>query len=228
MCVACLKMGIRTKYIGETSRSGYERIKEHMAGLKRCLEDPDTSMEDANPLLKHQGTYHQNQLPEYWARILTKHYTAFSRQIREGVVISKMTEDTDLIMNSKREVTGNRIPRKKVNINGENKERKLLADLEEGGEEYQDRDLWEKLLSGGKRKAEISTEIENQQDQQVNIEATEIKPRKKQRLMTEYLVDQKEEEVDPGSTQEVKVQPQVLNDEVRVLRDQIMDEKMSK
>ena len=46
--------------------------------------------------------------------------------------------------------------------------------------------------------------------------------------MTEYLMDQKEEEVDPGSTQEVKVQPQVLNDEVRVLRDQIMDEKMSK
>ena len=41
-------------------------------------------------------------------------------------------------------------------------------------------------------------------------------------------MDQKEEEVDPGSTQEVKVQPQVLNDEVRVLRDQIMDEKMSK
>ena len=58
-------MGIRTKYIGETSRSGYERIKEHMDGLRRCMEVPDTSMEDANPLLKHQWSNHQNQLPEY-------------------------------------------------------------------------------------------------------------------------------------------------------------------
>ena len=161
-----------------------------MTGLKRCMEDLDTSMEDANPLLKHQWTYHQNQLPDYWARILTKHYTAFSRQIREGVVISKMTDDTDLIMNSKREITGSRITRKKVNINGEemeifcgdtskldNKERKLLADLEEGGEEYQDRSLWEKVVAGGKRKAEISTERE---DQQVTNEDTEVKPNKKQ------------------------------------------------
>ena len=76
-----------------------------------------------------------------------------------------------------------------------------------------------------KRKAEVSTKIE---DQKVTNKDTEVKPHKKQRLMTEYLMDQKEEENDPGSTQEVKVQPQVLNDEVRVLRDQIMDEKMSR
>ena len=105
-----------TRYIGETSRSGYERIKEHITGLRRCLEAPDSSMEDTNPLLKHQWMYHQDQLPDYWARILTKHYTAFSRQIREGVVISKMAESTDPIMNSKREITGSRVNRKKVSV----------------------------------------------------------------------------------------------------------------
>ena len=130
------------------------RFKEHINGLRRCLEAADSSMEDTNPLLKHQWMYHQDQLPDYWAKILSKHYTAFSRQIREGVVISKMAESTDLIMNSKREITGSKVSRKKVSRNGEEieilcgdtaklepRERKLLADLEERGEEYHDRDL---------------------------------------------------------------------------------------
>ena len=68
--------------------------------------------------------------------------------------MGKMANSNDLIMNSKREVVGSRISRKKVNLNGEDleilsgdaskldsKERKLLADLDEGGEEYLDRDL---------------------------------------------------------------------------------------
>ena len=148
MFVACLGMGIKTRYIGETSRSGYEQISEHMNSLRRCLEAPDRSMEDTSPLLKHQWMYHQDQLPDYWAKVLTKHYTAFSRQIREGVVISKMAETTDIIMNSKREITGSRVSRKKVQVNGEeveilcgdkenleSKEKKLLVELEQGGEE---------------------------------------------------------------------------------------------
>ena len=43
-------------------------------------------------------------------------------QVREGVVIGKMAENNDLIMNSKREVVGSRISRKRVNINGEDLE----------------------------------------------------------------------------------------------------------
>ena len=60
---------------------------------------------------------------------------------------------------------GHRITRKKVNINGEDleiisgdtskldpKEKKLLqADLEKGGEEYQDKDLWMRVTSGARR-----------------------------------------------------------------------------
>ena len=34
----------------------------------------------------------------------------------------------------------------------EAQERKLLAELEEGGEDYLDKELWEKVISGGKRK----------------------------------------------------------------------------
>ena len=40
-------------------------------------------------------------------------------QVREEVVISKMAECNDLILNSKRKIVGSRITRKKVNINGD-------------------------------------------------------------------------------------------------------------
>ena len=81
------------------------------------------------------------------------------------------------------------------------------------------------MVTGGKRKAEVSTEIE---DQQVTKEDTEVKQNKKQRLMTEYLIDQREVENDTGRTQKVQVQSQVLDDEVKALRDQIMDDKMAR
>ena len=144
-CVACLRIGIRTKYIGETSRAGYEWISEHINGLRRCLEAPDGSLDDANPLLKHQWMYHQGEMPDYWAKVITKHFTAFSRQIREGVIISRMAESTDIIMNSKKEITGSRVSRKRIKVNDEeveilsgdiekleSRERKLLKELEEG------------------------------------------------------------------------------------------------
>ena len=118
------------------------------------MEPPDESLDDTNPLLKHQWVHHQGQQPEFWAKVLTKHFTAFSRQVREGVIINKMAKENDLILNSKREVVGNRITRKRVLINGEPldlligdtsslepQERKLLAELEEGGEDYIDREL---------------------------------------------------------------------------------------
>ena len=92
----------------------YERIKEHIDGLRRYMEPPDDSLDDANPLLKHQWVYHQGQHLEYWAKVLTKHFTAFSRQVREGVIIDKMAKENYLIMNSKREVVGNRITKRRI------------------------------------------------------------------------------------------------------------------
>ena len=58
-------------------------------------------------------------------------------------MISKMAESTYIIMNSKREIIGSRVSRKKIKVNGEeveilsgdiekleSKERKLLTELE--------------------------------------------------------------------------------------------------
>ena len=185
-------------------------------------------MEDANPLLKHQWMYHKDQIPNYWAKILTKHYTAFSRQIREGVVISKMAESTDLIMNSKREITGSRVARKNVCVNGEEfeilwgdkdkldpKEKKLLSELEEGGEEYLDKDLWEMIVNGGKRKVEATNKEE---ENQVNNTA-EIRSTKRQRLMSEYLVDQQHQVHQVDDDEKVQA-------EIGGLKDKMMEENM--
>ena len=51
--------------------------------------------------------------------MISKHFTAFSRQVREGVIIDKMSSGNDIILNSKREIVGNRIIRKKIDLNGE-------------------------------------------------------------------------------------------------------------
>ena len=110
-----------------------------------------------------------------------------------------MSETTDIIMNSKREITGNRISRKTVKVNEEeieilkgdiskleSNERKLLKELELGGEEYLDTELWERVIAGGKRKVEVPS---NPIEEIPVEETTGEKSSKRQRLMTEYLVD---------------------------------------
>ena len=234
--VSCLKKGICTKHIGETSRSGYERIKEHMGGLRRCMEPPDDT------LLKHQWVYHPGQHPDYWAKVISKHFTAFGRQVQEGVIISKMAPDNDIIMNSKGELVGSRIERKSVVLNGtkmvvvtgdvsklEGQERKLIAELEEGGQDYVDKEFWDNVvtggLTGGKRKA---SQVEDKTEVIEEKTGPELKP-KRQRLITEY---RKEE-----STQEDKVTDDLshLEDveagqdqdlEVGGLRRQLQDEEL--
>ena len=108
-----------------------------------------------------------------WAKVISKHYTAFNRQVREGVIITKMAGKDDIIMNSKSEVVGTRIGRKKVILNGETlelvtgdisklepQERKLISKLD-GGKDYADKELWTRVTAGGKRKLDkvISREI---------------------------------------------------------------------
>ena len=102
--------------------SANERVKEHMSGLRRCMEPPEEgaidSLEDVSPLLRHQWVYHPGQLQEYWVKVITKHFTAFNIQVQEGVIITKLASDNDIIMNSKSEIVGTRIGRKKITLKG--------------------------------------------------------------------------------------------------------------
>ena len=83
------------RYIGENSRSAYERAGEHLADL-----------EDLNPgsyLLKHVIKHHiiNPDQVEFRMKILTTHFTAFDRQITEAVKINRNAGP--FLLNSKAE-----------------------------------------------------------------------------------------------------------------------------
>ena len=48
----------------------------------------------------------------------SKHFKAFSRQVREAFLIGKAGTHLDIVMNSKAEILGTRLTRKKVHIKG--------------------------------------------------------------------------------------------------------------
>ena len=95
------------RYIGETSRSAYERAGEHLADL-----------EDLNPgsnLLKHVIKHHiiNPDQVEFRMKILTTHFTAFDRQITEAVKINRNAGP--FLLNSKAEYNRSSLPCIKTN-----------------------------------------------------------------------------------------------------------------
>ena len=104
------------------------------------------------------------------------------------------------------------------------KEKKLLqADLEEGGEEYQDKDLWVRATSGGKRKVK-----------EEKVLVTEEEPRsKRQKLITNFHSQENKNEEVQVQQQEVQhnleVEAQTTNEEneaVQNLRDRMLEKLM--
>ena len=158
-CVACLRRELRAEYVGETGRSTYERMQEHLQSLRRgaratrgCKGQED---QDLGPLEKHHQLYHPGEQPEYWAKVLSSHQTAFQRQVTEGVKIGEISRNNDITMNSKGEVLGNRLTRVVLDKGGpkersvmvgdlgklDSKERKLLEEIED--DSYDTSKLWE-------------------------------------------------------------------------------------
>ena len=87
---------LKFRYIGETSRSAYERGVEHFKDLE--FTRPKSHM------LKHAVIHHPDLEPsrvEFRMKILSSHKTAFERQIREAVLINKHSGVR--LMNSKLE-----------------------------------------------------------------------------------------------------------------------------
>ena len=90
------RQGPHYRYIGESSRSAFERGGEHLKDLhfKRTKSH----------LLRHCVDVHPDMIPEevdFKMKILTTHKSAFERQIREAVVLDYYAGP--LILNSKLE-----------------------------------------------------------------------------------------------------------------------------
>ena len=79
-CKTCKNESVKSEYIGETSRTGYDRGQEHLKMLEN--RNPES------PLVKHQVETHPDQEPEFEMRILNTHKTPLSRQVEEGMLIS--------------------------------------------------------------------------------------------------------------------------------------------
>ena len=89
------------EYSGETSRDMFQRSQEHLAGLEAKEED--------NALWKHSASVHQGTKQDFQMRLVSKHKTAFDRQISESVNINYGKRDLNL--NSKSEWMGESLPR---------------------------------------------------------------------------------------------------------------------
>ena len=124
-------------YIGESSRSLYERVHEHMKDARKFTEK--------SHIIKHWMNTHpelENQ-PAFKFRILKVHKDCLSRQLGEAVTIwlSK-----DSLLNSKNEYLSNCITR--ITVNEEVAERKVR----EAREEEEERKEKEKLNEFRKNK----------------------------------------------------------------------------
>ena len=79
-----VKQDIPTLYIGETSRSIYERSKEHWADWRRAKE--------GSHMRKHQEEAHGGANPKFCMRVVKSFRSALSRQIGEAVRIRRRGE----------------------------------------------------------------------------------------------------------------------------------------
>ena len=99
------------KYVGETSRSGYERMREHF----RDFENLSTS----SHMLKHFIEKHRNIKKEdmrFGVKILRSYNSAFERQIGESVWINDYLRNGVQMMNSRNEYNRCIIPRLRIDL----------------------------------------------------------------------------------------------------------------
>ena len=97
--------------IQESSRSFYDRIREHVEALR----DKNKSY----AITKHWLNSHKDleNPPNYKYQIVGSHLTAIQRQITEGLTIESF--DPDHLINGKGEYGSNKIPRFKMTVDGE-------------------------------------------------------------------------------------------------------------
>ena len=104
-CMECDEEGKVSLYHGETSRTLYTRIKEHMR------QTTNTTNEIRQPLLKHNTIFHPGKEIKFNVRKTGNFRDPLSRQINEGIRINNTRSDPGLLMNSKSEFHQGQVPR---------------------------------------------------------------------------------------------------------------------
>ena len=107
-CQECLSKGILAQYHGESARSGWTRGLEHLS----LLENED----DSSPLWKHCVEHHENIKVQFSMKVEKSHQSPMTRQIHESCAIEH--SKSVILMNSKSEWGGQKIPRIVVQVQG--------------------------------------------------------------------------------------------------------------
>ena len=143
-CLKCKEKGENRYYYGETSRSSYERGKEHQAD--------SISMSTDSHMVKHAVVEHEGDTEiKFSMKVLKVHRTAFRRQIHEAVMIQRNEQNS--ILNSKGEYNCCSLPRLTVMMG--NKEAKEKE--KEVREPLTDQEIEQEIIKmkNKKRKSEI-------------------------------------------------------------------------
>ena len=145
-----IRVDIPTVYIGETSRSLYERAKEHYDGARKG--------EAKNHMVKHNLMEHGGeQKPNFNMKARKYFRTALARQVAEAVLIRRRGGE-GAILNSKGEFNRSYIPRLQVEEEpegaeeerrkGEEQTNRLLKELDGDWEEGKARELGATAILG--------------------------------------------------------------------------------
>ena len=102
-CLTCRHQGRKRQYVGETSRSGYQRGKEHRREVEKEVA--------THPMTLHFQEEHSGNQQETVFRIISKHYTPLERQVIESVVIEEVAAEKEECLNLKSEWGGSKLPR---------------------------------------------------------------------------------------------------------------------
>ena len=138
-----LRIDIPTIYVGETSRSIFERSKEHWDGVRKWSSK--------NHMVAHQEMEHGGeQAPKFMMRVVSNHRSALERQVAEAIRIRRRGGE-GAVLNSRGEFNRSYIPRLRVVEEEEPEEEKeaRLENRELLNRELREQDLsWEKTKVG--------------------------------------------------------------------------------
>ena len=146
----------RYVYIGESARSGYERLWEHQRSLEQL--SPESHM------LKHIVEVHEGEKIEdieFHARILKYTRTPWERQIRESTMIQESRTQNN-ILNSKAEYNRCSLPRLTTKMgHKETKEWLKENEMTEREEKEQDNELKRRIFEIRKERNKVRREAES-------------------------------------------------------------------
>ena len=179
-----MKDDIPTLYVGETSRSIYERGKEHYEGARRRA--------DNNHMVRHVKMEHkEDEAPNFSLRVVKHYKTALARQVAEAVRIRRRGGE-GAILNSRGEFSRSYIPRLTVKEEDEEKDRDLrIEEKRLRSRTLREQDVsWEQLRReemGDDAKLGPTTSPVKRGKEQMEERGEEIPKKRRRKLQYEVL-----------------------------------------